>query len=139
MVHMFHNYDDDLDPEMSVEVETLQQRLAAVEDDLRKIGIYVVPEMTLAGFEQVPSLGTGGELVELQIKQFGSKGYVLIGQVFATIGDVAFSKRVQFPEEESIDDEFRVLEQSFANDEFLDQRNRIAQALEEGRDPFDES
>lgn len=129
MVRMFHYDDDDHhDEEHGVGANDhsfeLQRRFEAVDDELRKLGIYVNSAILMVMVNPNAPLGANPMVTILQVE--------------ASIGKVAFAPRVQHPESESIELEFRNLEQSYQNDEFLDQRNRIAQALAEGRDPFSE-
>ena len=53
-----------------------------------------------------------------------------------SIGKVAWSDRVQRPEEYTMEKELANMETGMAKDEFLDARSKIAEALERGEDPF---
>jgi hypothetical protein len=91
----------------------LHQRMEKLEDAARQIGLY---------------LEQGGVAV-------GEDGQQAIIASFS-INKVAFSERVQNPEKHSIDSEFKNIATSAAKDDFLDARQKIAEALERGEDPF---
>jgi hypothetical protein len=55
-----------------------------------------------------------------------------------SLGKVAFSDRVQNPEQEQIDRAFQEMTFGFGSDEFLDARNRVQRNIEEGRMAFDD-
>lgn len=54
------------------------------------------------------------------------------------IGDLAFSKRVQNPEQHDVDAEFRAMMGGLETSEFDDTRNEIIRKLEQGLNPFEE-
>lgn len=98
--------------------DVLGERFKDVPDELRKIGLYLEGEPQLV---MVPS-------------QMGPPRAALVAQF--VIGRVAFSKRVQDPDTDQMNDQFRVMEVQAEDDAFLDERQRIADALARGEDPY---
>lgn len=103
--------------ELRQQFDTLMERFDGFSDDLRKIGLYV------EGPPQVAQIPT----------PFGPQS-AMIAQ--CTIGKIAFSDRVQNPEAADFDKQFAVMEVHAEDDAYLDERNRIAEALARGEDPY---
>lgn len=55
-----------------------------------------------------------------------------------TLGDIAFSDRVQNPDKHATDSMIRTLEMQMRSDDFLEQRTKIQENIAAGRDPFDD-
>lgn len=105
--------DEAIMAELAAERLTFQTRLDAAEPELRKLGVYV--DQTVPHQVHTP---------------FGPK----IGMVImSTIGDVAFTQRVQDPDAYAMDNQFAGIESGAHTDEFLDERARIAAQIEEAR------
>lgn len=99
---------------MDDELEARVQGATAVLDDrLRRLGLYVD---------------------ETQVIEGPDGRAVLYCEVL--VGDVAFQKRVQDPEQASVDHEFRKLARSQNADDFLATRDDMARRLAEGRPLF---
>ncbi len=111
------NEDEIRSEALKARANLLLERSRSFDDELRQIGLYV-DDMSVVAID-----GPDGPEVALAVT--------------AEIGDVAFSKRVQDPEQDDVDDEFRQMQVSMANDEFLDNRDKIQKAIKEGRDPLD--
>lgn len=60
----------------------------------------------------------------------------LVLMVDFILGDVAFSDRVQNPQRYSTDTLLRTMEKGQQDDDFLNERERIKQALARGEDPL---
>jgi hypothetical protein len=115
---------DDQEERMRVEAfrgqaEMLMQRAEKIPEKAKNLGLYAegAPQIT-----QVPT-------------PFGPRP-ALVMQF--TMGRIALRPRTQDPESEKMDDEFRNIEIAAVDDDFLDERERIRQALAEGRDPYEE-
>lgn len=107
-----------LPDELRAVFDTMLERFEDFSDDLRQIGLYVEgpgPQMA-----QIPS-------------PFGLQPAMIIQ---CNIGRIAFSARVQDPETDQMERSFGVLEIGAEDDAFLDERKRIAEALERGEDPY---
>lgn len=101
------------------DADKLFEVLPAVEDDLRKVGIYV----DLADSAPV-----------MVLTPMGPRVAVSIG---ATLGDVAFRPQVQDPQGDAVDNEFRSIEAAAEIDGFLDARQQWLSKLDQ--DPTDEA
>lgn len=55
-----------------------------------------------------------------------------------TIGDVAYSDRVQHPENYSMDQQFRVMEREMTGNDFEDIQAKMRRNVAAGRDPLDD-
>lgn len=124
MSDMLPDPNDPNDPENIVRgeafrqaAEQLMERAGAMKERAEKIGLYI---------EGPP------HIIEVPTP-FGSRPALV--QQFQ-IGRVAYQKRIQDPESDKFDDQFRVMEVEAQDDAFLDERERIRKALEEGRDPY---
>lgn len=93
--------------------DRLQAATAVLDDGLRRIGLYVDDTQVIEG--------PRGETV-------------LYMEVL--MGDVAFAKRVQDPEQSGFDTEFAKIERSKASDDFLTARDDMARRIAEGRPLF---
>jgi len=91
-----------------------------IESKLRKIGVYVID----VGLAPNPHQAHTPEPLPP------------VFVINATIGDVAWSERVQNPVENRMGVEFRKLEQQMQVQQFEDLQERMRKAVEEGRDPF---
>jgi hypothetical protein len=87
---------------------------------LRKLGIYVV-DMGLAPDPR---------------QAFSQDPLAPVLVINGTIGDVAFSERVQHPVEERLDVEFKKLDNQMSKQEFEDLREKIERNMREGKDPL---
>lgn len=116
-----HDHDDEgeqeLPPEIRAQFDLLIERSEKLIDKARQIGLYI------EGHPQVQIVPTPGGMAAALVVQY-------------TIGKVAFSDRVQNPEKDKFDDQFRVMEIEAQDDDFLDERQRIAKALDAGLDPY---
>lgn len=119
------------EPEPNEELSSLLNSLGSeLTDSARKLGLYA---------EHV-SVGVTGNVPPDSIKDIeslkkvveGDDGEVLVMVTFA-IGDVAYSKRIQDPEQDEIDDQVRTM----LPDPAEELREKIRKAREEGRDIFD--
>lgn len=91
-------------------------RNGEMDDKTRLLGLYVDDDPQIA---MVPSPHGGPPRIGLAVS--------------FTIGQVAFSDRVQFPEQEDVNKEFRKMEVTIKDDQFLDERARIQKGLAEGK------
>lgn len=80
-----------------------------------------------------------------QIGLYANEGRFLSrddGRVFLAvsvdIGDVAFTTRVQDPEQAQFDDQFRQVATEVVDDDFLETRERMRRRIAEGKNPFGE-
>lgn len=97
--------------------DTMLERSEEFIDDLRKIGLYAEGPPQMA---QIPTpIGPQPAMV-----------------VQCNIGRVAFSDRIQHPERYETDKTLGVMEINAQDDAYLDERQRIQQALAEGKDPY---
>lgn len=94
--------------------DILLDRFRELPDQMRQIGLYLEGE---PGIAQIPT-PMGPRLAVVAQWQ---------------IGKVAFSKRVQHPEDDRFDDQFAVMEVQAQDDAFLDERGRIERLLAEGK------
>lgn len=98
-------------------MEALLERASALADAALRIGLYA-DDVT---FAPVPT-------------PFGPRVAAVIR---FSIGEVAFTKRVQDPEQERVDRQFKEMTFSMGTDRFLDERERMKKLLSEGRSIFD--
>lgn len=117
---MFYEPDGDDDHELdsteaSAQFETLRTRFSELEDDLRLIGLYNPQTIP------VPAPGRGLALM-----------------VTMDVGEVAFTDRVQRPEDHKVNNEFANIEADLQRDTFLDERARIKRNLDAGRGAYDD-
>lgn len=113
---------DDDDDEMHdeafrAEASVLMERAEHVAEHAKTLGLYA------EGPPQITSVPTPFGMKPALVQQF-------------QIGRIAFQPRVQDPESEKFDDQFRVMEIQTQDDAFLDERQRIADALARGEDPY---
>lgn len=96
----------------------------------RKIGLYVES----AGLGATDGIGPTvvSDLAAMKKVVAGDDGDLLLMVGFA-IGDVAFSKRVQNPEQDEVDDQVRAM----LPDPVAEIKERLRKAKEEGKDIFD--
>ena len=97
--------------------DLLLERWRQAEDKMRLLGLYIEGEPQIAMIPGHP--GMGGPRVGLACN--------------FTVGRVAFSDRVQNPEQEDFNTEARKMEVTIKDDMFLDERERIRQGLEAGK------
>lgn len=113
---------DALEQKFRADTDLLIERYSALEDEARKLGLYVDDH-------QISSVHThvGGACADRAglVAQF-------------SIGDLAFSKRVQDPAGYDFDQSFRELELDAQTDEWLDARARIQKNIAAGRDALDD-
>lgn len=109
--------DEGMPDHLRAQADALLERFGELDDDLRQIGLYVE-----GGPQIVPVPTPLGERMGLLV-QF-------------QIGKVAFSQRVQHPEDARFEDKFDVMAIEAQDDAFLDERQRIADALARGEDPY---
>lgn len=100
------------DPHAEANALLERWRSSELDDELRKVGVYV-DDYDIAGTPQ-------GVMLFLQ----------------CSVGKVAFTQRVQEPEQAGFDDQFRAFEVAAKRDAFLDERARIERCMEAGVDPF---
>ncbi len=99
-------------------LDALHERSSDIDDIARNLGLYInETNLVVVGMQD------------------GPKAAMVLDM---TIGDVAFSPRVQNPEEFDIDKSFAEMQVSMMDDEFLDSRVRIQRNIKEGRDPLDD-
>lgn len=103
------------DPE---EIQKLESRIEPLEDAARKIGCY----LDRAVVTTIPG-------------PFGPRLAVVAE---FSLGKVAFTGRVQDPEQEQIDRVFSEMTFGFGSDAFLDARSRVQRNLDAGRQAFDD-
>lgn len=108
----------DPEDEFTAEVAVLNERANGLDDDLRRLGLYL----------------EGGQIISVDTPM-GPKPALALGMV---IGDVAYTGRVQDPEAAAFDDQFRTIEAEEATNTFLDERERIKRNIAAGRDPLDD-
>jgi hypothetical protein len=97
--------------------EVMTGKIEELEVAARSIGLY----LDHAAVVQLPPDG---------------KQLAIIGDFM--IGDVAFTARVQDPEQEQVDRMFFDLTSGLGNDDFLDSREQIKRNIAEGRHPLDD-
>lgn len=97
--------------------DALLERWRDLPDEFRQFGLYA------AGEPQIVMVPT----------PFGPQAALM---AHFAIGKVAFSKRIQHPEDAAFDNQFDVMAIQAEDDAFLDERERIRKALAEGRDPY---
>lgn len=100
--------------------QLLQDIGPEIESALRKIGIYV----TDIGLAPHPQQRHAQEQLDP------------VFVINTTIGDVAFSDRVQNPVEGRMEVEFKKIENQMSRQQFEDLQERMRKAIEEGKDPF---
>lgn len=113
---------DEIDPEDEVrrqafhqEIDTLMERAGdELDEDLRKIGLYV----------------QGRQVAQVHTP-FGMKPALVLS---ANVGEIAFRSRVQDPEMDKIDRQFREIAAEDQVNGFLETRRELAKELEEGID-----
>lgn len=103
-----------LSDQMRATADLLFERWTDVPDELRQIGLYE------AGPPQIAMVPT----------PFGPRPALVAN---FSIGKVAFSKRVQHPEDAKFDNQFDVMAIQAEDDAFLDEQNRIRRLLAEGK------
>jgi hypothetical protein len=121
-----HDHDDDHEHDFVPDEVVLEehgrilgeQKLPLIEEAARKIGLYV-------DASQVTVLPT----------PFGAQAALVVDFL---VGDIAFSKRVQDPDTDSFDRQFKELEVSMQDDEFLEARAQIQRNVAAGRHPLDD-
>lgn len=91
----------------------LHTATALLDDELRRIGLYL--ETT-----QVIEAPHGESVLYCEV----------------LVGDVAFTTRVQDPEQSDVDKEFKRIERSAVQDTFLSTREDLARRIAEGRPLF---
>lgn len=117
------NVPDDQTPEdpLLPWIKILEKYQGDIESACRKIGLYVMD----VGLAPNPHQGHSMDpLPPVMVVNF-------------TIGDIAFSDRVQNPVEGRMDAEFKTIENQMAKQNFEELRDKLAKALEEGRDPLE--
>jgi hypothetical protein len=112
---------DTIEPEGSgdEEFDLLTRAIPEMEDAARKIGLYMEQAVPM----QVP------------LPPYGEPQLAVVAHF--TIGEVAFSDRVQQPEVDQLERQFAEIEAGAAADEFLDIRNRLARSKGKNVDPLD--
>ncbi len=100
------------------EIQKLESRIEPLEDAARKIGCY----LDRAVVTTIPG-------------PFGPRLAVVAE---FSLGKVAFTGRVQDPEQEQIDRVFSEMTFGFGSDEFLDANARVERNLAAGRQAFDD-
>lgn len=93
----------------------VSDRLPQIEDEARKLGLYLEQAAAMEVAPGVPAL----------IARF-------------TIGDVAWSPRVQDPDNDDVDRRFGEVAAQLKDDEFLDIRSRMQRNLAAGLDALDD-
>lgn len=99
------------------EIEHFKAKVTKLEELARKLGLYM-DRVTMT--DMATPLGTRWCIV-----------------ADFTIGDVAFVKRVQDPEQAKIDKQFKQMTHGMGTDEFLELREQMKKNIEEGRNPLD--
>lgn len=97
---------------MSDETDRLEQIIDVLEPELRRLGVYI-DHSNIASEEET-----------------GDKPMLVID---ASVGSVAFSRRVQDPEQFDFDREFKKMTFGAIADDFLDTRAQFEARLAEGR------
>lgn len=101
---------------------------------LRPIGLYEDRSMWISDGQPPPGIEYMDPEEAAQMQQPTKK--ILVMDLL--IGDLAFSKRVQNPEQLDIDAEFSALMGGLNTAEVDDTRNEIIRKLEQGLNPFEE-
>lgn len=99
--------------------------------ELRKVGLYENTVRRLSADEESPD-----DFFNLTDKPKVSKRELLI--IDLHVGDLAFAKRVQAPEDLEVDNQFENLTRQFEREEGDELQARISRLLAEGKDPFAE-
>lgn len=107
-------FEGQMPPHIRAEADLLTERITAFKDGCRKIGLYVE-----------------GEQIVVAPDQHGQPHVSLI--VGFTVGNVAFSDRVQRPEQAAIDTTVKKMGIGMKADGLLDERARIERLLAEGK------
>jgi hypothetical protein len=89
-----------------------------LDDALRTVGLYV----------------ERSQLVMIETP-FGPRPALAVDTL---IGDVAYTDRVQHPENDTMDKQFRVMEREMTGGEFDDIKERMRRNVAAGRDPMDD-
>ncbi len=110
--------DDGVPEEFREALDALHERTDEIDDVARGLGLYIDQSNLVV-------VGTPR----------GMKAAMALDVV---IGDVAFSPRVQNPQDYDIDKSFAQMQVNMADDDFLDSRTRIQQNIQAGRDPLDD-
>ncbi len=97
------------------QADVLLERWETFADDCRQLGLYIEGEPQIMMLPHPSGLERAGLAVQFNI------------------GKVAFSDRVLNPEDARFDKDFRTMEVSAKDDQFLDERARIQKALAEGK------
>lgn len=116
-----HEHDPDhemMQARWKVDADKLLERAADIDDTFRKIGLYI----------------EGQDVTTVQTP-FGPKPALLLA---VQLGDVAFARRVQDPEAEAMERQFKEMAAGMVGDDFLDARARMARNIAAGRDPLDD-
>lgn len=100
----------------TIAVEQLRSKKDELEAVARKLGLY----LNSAAIVPLPPDGTKVGLIADFL-----------------IGDVAFTQRIQDPEQEQIDRMFYDMTSGIGNDDFLDKQAQVKKNVAEGRHPFD--
>lgn len=108
---------DDLPPELPE--EELRTLVEAVSEDLRKIGLYMNGVAVNIDTDEDPD----------------NRSHTLMVQ--CSIGAVAFSNRVQAPEEDQFDTEFKKIELGAQDDHITDILKRYEKGYDLGEDDTD--
>lgn len=107
-----------LEATFRADTDLLIERYPDFEDAARQLGLY-------AEGHEISSAHT----------PLGPKAALVVG---FDIGNVAFSDRVQHPENVTVDQAVREMELDTAADEWIDTREQIRRNLAAGRDPLDD-
>lgn len=112
-------FDQDGDEPTEEEIDAVSEKIPVLEEQLKKIGVYL----------------DRAAVVPMPVPE----GVKLAVVAEFTIGAVAFTKRVQDPEQEQIDKMFREMTGGLTGtNEFLDRREQMKRNLEAGRSIFDD-
>lgn len=110
--------DDGVPEEFREALDTLHERSEEIDDIARGLGLYIDQSSLVV-------VGTPR----------GMKAAMALDVV---IGNIAFSPRVQNPQDYDIDKSFAQMQVDMADDDFLDSRTRIQRNIQAGRDPLDD-
>jgi hypothetical protein len=111
--------------------ELTEQRIEELYGALRKVGLY---ENSLKRFSAGDERPEDDEYITPDKK--GSSREFLIMDLH--VGDVAFTKRIQAPEQADFDAQFAAMTRNFSQTEFDDINEKIRRRLAEGKNPFEE-
>lgn len=113
----------------------LEAKADELEGAFRKIGLYFNQARWLSPGKPEDQSDPDAPYVE-EHRSMPDRNFLIVD---ALVGDVAFSKRVQTPEQVDIDTEFSKMTREYKSAEALELQEKIRKAVAAGEDPFAEA